>query len=199
MRTTAHRSLATPGLIVTAKGKAMANFDVHLDYYAVLRVPTSATAGEITKAFRRAVSRAHPDRKGGTDRESTDLLVQINAAGRVLRDPALRSRYDAARATNESSRGGRARADDASARAHAHAYQPPEGSPSPPTPAAWERAQERLEKVWMPRVETAKSPGWALFTALLGLTDAYLTARHPARGAQGLVVAPLGDPRREVA
>lgn len=177
MRTTAHRSLAIPGLIVTAKGKAMADFDVHVDYYAVLRVPPSATAGEITKAFRRAVSRAHPDRKGGTDRESTDLLVQINAAGRVLRDPALRSRYDAARATNTASRGGRAQADDASARRHAHAYQPPQGSASPSGPADWKRAQEKVEKVWMPRVEAAKSPGWALFTALMGLMDAYLTAR----------------------
>lgn len=155
-------------------GEGMTDFDIRVDYYAVLRVSPTATATELTKAFRRAVSRAHPDRKGGSDRASTELLVQINEAGRVLRDPALRARYDAARAKKTASEA-RAAAEDA--RAHTHGSPQPAPDAAPTSPADWKRAQEKLEKVWMPRMEAAKSPGWALFTAVMGLMDVYLTAK----------------------
>jgi DnaJ-class molecular chaperone len=147
----------------------MIDFDARIDYYGILRIRPSATASEVTKAFRRAVSRGHPDRKGGSDRAATERLVQINEAGRVLRDPALRARYDAARARGAQATGAHAPAEPD--RAHA-----PHAHPTEPEPD-WKRAQEKFETVWVPRMEAASSPGWAFFTAVVGFMDAYLTAK----------------------
>lgn len=60
------------------------------DPYAVLGVPRTASADEITAAWRRAAMSAHPDR-GGT----TEAMVDVNMAYKILSDEALRSQYDA--------------------------------------------------------------------------------------------------------
>lgn len=60
------------------------------DPYVVLGVPRTASAEEITTAWRRAAMTAHPDRGG-----STEAMVDVNMAYKVLSDPVLRAQYDA--------------------------------------------------------------------------------------------------------
>ncbi len=59
------------------------------DHYATLGVPRTATARQITVAFRRAAQRAHPDRGG-----NTEAMSAINAAYQALSDPARRTHTD---------------------------------------------------------------------------------------------------------
>ena len=60
-----------------------------LDAYQVLNVPRTATARQITAAYRKAAQAAHPDRGGNTERMSA-----INTAYQALSDPARRARTD---------------------------------------------------------------------------------------------------------
>ncbi|MNK79177.1 DnaJ-like protein MG200 [compost metagenome] len=64
-----------------------------MNHYDTLGVDRRADADAIKKAFRKAASRAHPDRKdtGG----STERMQAVNAAWAVLGDPARRADYDA--------------------------------------------------------------------------------------------------------
>lgn len=57
--------------------------------YDELGVPRTATGQEIRVAYRRAAKRAHPDTGG-----SRSAFEQVNAAYRVLSDPARRQAYD---------------------------------------------------------------------------------------------------------
>lgn len=61
--------------------------------YEVLGVPKDADEATIKKAARRASSRAHPDRNGGSQ-EAQDLQTEINQAKDLLLDPELRSEFD---------------------------------------------------------------------------------------------------------
>jgi len=63
------------------------------DYYEVLGVAKSASAEEITKAYRRLVMQYHPDRNSG-DKEAEAKFKEVAEAHEVLRDPAKRQRYD---------------------------------------------------------------------------------------------------------
>ena len=70
-----------------------------LDYYALLRLPRTAPAADVDPAFK-AESRAwHPDRAArlGADsaKKATAIFRAVSEAYRVLRDPELRSQYDA--------------------------------------------------------------------------------------------------------
>ncbi|MEU3188359.1 J domain-containing protein [Streptomyces sp. NPDC006923] len=66
------------------------------DHYAVLGVEPSASAAEITAAYRGLVRTFHPD--VSPDRsESGERFADVTAAYETLRDPASRADYDARR------------------------------------------------------------------------------------------------------
>jgi curved DNA-binding protein CbpA len=68
------------------------------DPYAVLGLVPTATAAEITRAYRRQVRALHPDTRG--TQQSIPLvdeqLRRVLVAYAVLRDPERRARYDRA-------------------------------------------------------------------------------------------------------
>jgi len=82
----------------------VSDFDIKVDYYAVLGVGSAAGGDEILKAYHALAAKYHPDKHQGNDLEelAREKLTQINAAFAVVGNPSLRARYDAAR------RGGRA-------------------------------------------------------------------------------------------
>jgi len=63
------------------------------DYYAVLGVPRTATAGEVKKAYRKLARQFHPDRNPGSS-EAERRFKELNEANEVLADPAKRKQYD---------------------------------------------------------------------------------------------------------
>ena len=63
------------------------------DYYAVLGVPETATAKEITSAYRKLARDTHPDRNAGQE----DRFKEVSAAYDVIGDPAKRKEYDEVR------------------------------------------------------------------------------------------------------
>jgi hypothetical protein len=67
----------------------MAAPDQHLDPYAVLGVPATATQDEIRAAYRAAARRLHPDAGG-----SAGEMQRLNVAWHVLQDPGRRAAYD---------------------------------------------------------------------------------------------------------
>ena len=66
------------------------------DYYAVLGVSATATAKEITKAYRKLARELHPDRNPGNV-ESEEKFKGVSAAYDVLGDEAKRTEYDEVR------------------------------------------------------------------------------------------------------
>lgn len=68
--------------------------DADLDHYATLGVEPSADAPSIRAAYRALAQRYHPDKAGESDAEAVLRMVEINAAYRVLGDPARRAEYD---------------------------------------------------------------------------------------------------------
>jgi DnaJ-class molecular chaperone len=65
------------------------------DHYSVLGVPFTATHAEITRAYRRAMKRAHPDRQRPERRQASEELARrLNAAYTILADPLKRQAYD---------------------------------------------------------------------------------------------------------
>jgi curved DNA-binding protein CbpA len=62
-----------------------------LDYYALLQVPHDADIATVRLAFRRLARMYHPDVAGSG---SLAQMQRLNAAYRVLSDPALRRAYD---------------------------------------------------------------------------------------------------------
>jgi len=70
----------------------------HLDYFAVLKVPQTATPAEIKSAYHRESRVYHPDRFAAVPDERFRGLVgriyrRINEAYTVLRDDARRNKY----------------------------------------------------------------------------------------------------------
>jgi len=61
-------------------------------YYAILGVPTNASASDIKAAFRRKATELHPDRNKATD--ATRQFQLLNEAYGVLSDPNSRAQYD---------------------------------------------------------------------------------------------------------
>lgn len=66
------------------------------DYYAVLGVPATATAKEITKAYRKLARELHPDRNPGNV-DSEEKFKAVSSAYDVLGDEAKRTEYDEVR------------------------------------------------------------------------------------------------------
>lgn len=64
------------------------------DYYEVLGISRSSSAGEIKKAYRRLALKYHPDRNPSNRDEATDNFKEISEAYEVLSDPEKRARYD---------------------------------------------------------------------------------------------------------
>lgn len=65
------------------------------DHYSLLGVSFSASHAEITRAYRRAMKRAHPDRQHAEHRDQAeDVARRLNAAYAVLSDPIKRQAYD---------------------------------------------------------------------------------------------------------
>jgi len=75
-----------------------------IDYYAILGVPRDATTDQVREAFHRFALRHHPDQHvdaaGGAAR-SLRIFKRGAEGYRVLLDPVLRARYDAAVARGE--------------------------------------------------------------------------------------------------
>ena len=66
------------------------------DYYAILGVPSSATAKEVTSAYRSLARRMHPDANPG-DVGAEERFKEISAAYEVIGDPDRRKEYDQVR------------------------------------------------------------------------------------------------------
>ncbi len=64
------------------------------DYYATLGVANTATAKEVTSAYRKLAKKYHPDANPGSE----ERFKEISAAYDVLGDPAKRKEYDEVRA-----------------------------------------------------------------------------------------------------
>ncbi|KAL6170836.1 hypothetical protein ACJQWK_03793 [Exserohilum turcicum] len=75
----------------------MVKADPTRNYYADLKVSSTASENEIRKAFRTLALQYHPDRNPGREAEVVVKFQEIQAAHEVLGDPAQRARYDAER------------------------------------------------------------------------------------------------------
>ena len=63
------------------------------DLYSVLGVPKTASAGDITKAYRKLAKKLHPDLNPG-DKAAGEKFKKITAAYDILGDAEKRGRYD---------------------------------------------------------------------------------------------------------
>ena len=65
------------------------------DYYALLGVPPTAGAAQITRAYRAAMKRAHPDRQRPDARQAAEARARLlNQAYATLSKPLSRQAYD---------------------------------------------------------------------------------------------------------
>ncbi|MBX6341260.1 MAG: DnaJ domain-containing protein, partial [Thermomicrobiaceae bacterium] len=73
-------------------------FDPTINYYEVLDVPYTATKAEVTRAYRRLMRHAHPDRfQSPRERAKAEERAKLlNAAYAVLSRPEVRREYDRA-------------------------------------------------------------------------------------------------------
>ena len=62
------------------------------DYYKILDVSPNATQEDIKKQYRNLAKKTHPDKT--KDKETEDIMIEINKAYEVLSDEQLREKYD---------------------------------------------------------------------------------------------------------
>jgi len=62
------------------------------DHYAMLEIPSSASAREIRRAYRRLARRHHPDLNSRPD--GAKRFAELARAYAILNDPSRRARYD---------------------------------------------------------------------------------------------------------
>ena len=63
------------------------------DLYSVLGVQKTASADDITKAYRKLAKKLHPDLNPG-DKEAEEKFKEISHAYSILNDPDKRGQYD---------------------------------------------------------------------------------------------------------
>jgi curved DNA-binding protein CbpA len=81
---------------LTANARTRTDAGPEPDHYQLLGVPPGATVREITRAYREAMKRTHPDRVGPAFRaKAEERAKELNAAYRVLINPERRRDYDA--------------------------------------------------------------------------------------------------------
>lgn len=72
-----------------------ASVDTGADYYDLLGVPPTATAVQITRAYRAAMKRVHPDRQHPAERQAAETRARlVNQAYATLAKPLRRQAYD---------------------------------------------------------------------------------------------------------
>src|SRR5262249_56769720 len=113
----------------------MSDFE-NLDYYALLGVSRSASLDEIKRAYRREISKYHPDRfVNGTPEEQTyarQRSQRLTEAYRVLSDFAERSAYNRGQSA-------------AAFGSHPPRHAPPPAQPRDHQAELYEQAQRHLE------------------------------------------------------
>lgn len=62
------------------------------DYYKILNVPKTASAGDIKKAYRKLSLKYHPDKNSAPD--AAEKFAEISQAYDVLSDPDKREAYN---------------------------------------------------------------------------------------------------------
>jgi DnaJ-domain-containing protein 1 len=91
---------STNPAVVPRHGSIVHDFDA-LDHYELLGIPRSASPGDIKRAYRREISKYHPDRFAGADAETqryaSERSQRINEAYRVLTDQSARTEYNLGR------------------------------------------------------------------------------------------------------
>lgn len=130
------------------------------DLYEVLGVPRTATAAEISSAYRRLVRRTHPDVGG-----SNSLFRMVQLAYETLSDPVRRAEYDRSGSAapgeeTPTSDSGRARGDEPGA-GTGDAHPPPPGAGPPPGSPGWSDPGEPGAAAGGPFTgQAGQGPGW---------------------------------------
>ena len=62
------------------------------NYYKILEISQDATQDEIKNQYRKLAKRTHPDKT--KDKETEDIMIEINKAYEILSDKELREKYD---------------------------------------------------------------------------------------------------------
>jgi DnaJ-class molecular chaperone len=86
---------ARPRQAIRERLLSSATSQQQIDYYKLLGIPYSATAREITRAYRDAMKATHPDRVPAGDRIAAEERAKLlNLAWRTLSRPDDKARYD---------------------------------------------------------------------------------------------------------
>lgn len=72
-------------------------YDPRRDFYALLKVPLTATANEVISSWRTLAFIYHPDRNPGDHERATKRIQALNVAKDVLLNPTKRQMYDSSR------------------------------------------------------------------------------------------------------